>query len=307
MPTRAQRLVTELFARADIRLNGNRPWDPTIHDDRFYRRVLADGTLGLGEAYMDGWWDCPALDEMCCRAVRVGLDERTPRDLGALLTVLAAILGNRQSLARARHVGKVHYDLGNEFFGAMLGPERQYSCAWFEGTDDLAEAQQRKLELICCKLELRPGMRLLDIGCGWGGLARYAAAQHGCNVVGITISREQQVFAAEHCRGLPVEIRLQDYREVDEPFDRVVSVGMMEHVGFKNYRLYLQELPPLPAGGRPLPRRGRAVPLPHHRWQRVAPRHRPLDRPPYLPQLHAALARAGRARRRGRVRARGRP
>lgn len=239
MPSRAQTLVTAMFARADIRLDGSRPWDLTIHDNRFHRRVLADGTLGLGEAYMDGWWDCAALDEMCCRAVRARLDEHTPLTLGTLATVLAAIFLNRQSIPRARHVGKVHYDLGNDFFAAMLGPERQYSCAYFHGTDDLAEAQRRKLDLICRKLGLQPGMRLLDIGCGWGGLARYAATQHGCSVVGLTISQEQQAYAADACRGLPIEIRLQDYREIDERFDRVASIGMMEHVGLKNYRTYM--------------------------------------------------------------------
>ena len=240
MSASAQSVVTALLAAADIQVNGGRPWDLRVRDARFFARVLARGTLGFGEAYMDGWWDCDAIDEMVFRATRQRLEERLPWNRVTLLATVRALLANLQSRRRARVVGEVHYDLGNDFFAAMLGPQLQYSCAYFDGTEDLAEAQQRKLGLICRKLGLRPGMRLLDIGCGWGGLARFAAERHGCSVVGLTISREQQAFGRETCRGLPVDIRLQDYREpLGETFDRVVSVGMMEHVGYKNYRAYM--------------------------------------------------------------------
>lgn len=239
MSRRAQAVVADLFAGADIRMDGLRPWDLRIHDDRFFRSVLAGGTLSFGESYVDGWWDCDALDDMCCRAARARLDERLSVSFKTVAATLAARMFNFQTRRRARRVGEVHYDLGNDFFAAMLGLELHYSCAYFRGTDELAEAQRRKIDLICRKLGLRPGLRLLDIGCGWGGLAKYAAAQHGCSVVGITISREQEAYAAAACRGLPVEIRLQDYREVTGEFDRVVSVGMMEHVGYKNYRAFM--------------------------------------------------------------------
>ncbi len=239
MPS-AEVIVSGLFARADIRMDGQRPWDIDVHDGRFYRRLLSDGTLGLGESYMDGWWDCASLDELCCRALRAGLDRQVRFNLGAAVATAVAVCLNLQNRRRARVVGKVHYDLGNEFFAAMLDPAMQYSCAYFHGTNDLAEAQRRKLGLICRKLGLKAGMRLLDIGCGWGGLAKFSAERHGCSVVGITISREQQAYAADSCRGLPVEIRLQDYREVTETFDRIASVGMMEHVGYKNYRAFME-------------------------------------------------------------------
>jgi cyclopropane-fatty-acyl-phospholipid synthase len=235
----AERVVTQLFSRADIRMDGARPWDLQVRDPRFYRRVLAAGTRGFGEAYMDGWWDCDAVDEMSCRALRAQLIEQLPLSATTLVAGLAARLLNLQSVARTRRAVAAHYDLGNPFFTAMLDPYLQYSCAYFEGTDDLAEAQRRKMDLICRKLGLRPGHRLLDIGCGWGGLARYAAEHYGCEVVGITVSAEQRDHAVTACRGLPVEIRLQDYREVKERFDRIVSVGMMEHVGAKNYRAYM--------------------------------------------------------------------
>jgi cyclopropane-fatty-acyl-phospholipid synthase len=236
----AQDVMTNLLGLADIRVDGARPWDIQVHDPRFFSRVLASGTLGFGESYMDGWWDCDALDEMCCRAIRAGLEKRFAFRLPNVWAFLSAVLANQQTPARSRKVGRVHYDLSNEFFETMLDPNMQYSCALFAEGDDLTSAQLRKLGWICERLRLRPGLRLLDIGCGWGGLARYAARQHGCHVLGITISREQFRYAQRWSRGLDVEIQLRDYREVTGQFDRIVSVGMVEHVGYKNYRAYMQ-------------------------------------------------------------------
>ena len=232
--------MTNLLALAGIRIDGARPWDIQVHDRHFFSRVLASGTLGFGESYMDGWWDCDALDEMCCRAIRAGLEKRFAFRLPNVWAWLAALLANQQTLRRTRKVGRVHYDLSNDFFEAMLDPNMQYSCALFAEGDDLASAQLRKLDWICKRLRLQPGLRLLDIGCGWAGLARHAARHYGCQVVGITVSREQFVYAQRWCRGLDVEIQLRDYRDVTERFDRVVSVGMVEHVGYKNYRAYMR-------------------------------------------------------------------
>jgi cyclopropane-fatty-acyl-phospholipid synthase len=238
----AQATVRDLFASADIQLDGGRPWDIRVNDARFFRAVLAGGTLGFGESYMDGWWDCDALDEMCCRAIRARLEERVPVNLHTAFAFASSFLFNLQTRSRSRLVGKRHYDVGNDLFECMLDPSMQYSCAWFRDTDDLAQAQREKMDLICRKLGLEKGMSLLDIGCGWGGLARHAAEHYGCRVVGITISEEQRRYGADRSRGLPVEIRLQDYREISEQFDRVVSVGMLEHVGPKNYRKYIRKV-----------------------------------------------------------------
>jgi len=238
--SRAQTVLTKLLAVADIRINGPRPWDVQVHDARFFGRVLASSTLGFGESYMDGWWDCEALDEMCCRAIRARLDQHFEFRLPNLWALLTALVVNQQTRRRSRKVGRVHYDLSNDFFEAMLDPNMQYSCALFGDGDDLAAAQLRKLDWVCERLRLGPGLRLLDIGCGWGGLARYAARHYGCQVMGITISREQFHYAQRSCRGLDVEIQLRDYREVTGRFDRVVSVGMVEHVGHKNYRTYFR-------------------------------------------------------------------
>ncbi len=236
----AQTTIEDLFASAEIRLGGDRPWDIRVHDERFFRRILTGGTLAFGESYMDGWWDCDALAEMCCRAIRARLEERVALNPHTALAFSASLLFNLQSRNRAGVVAKRHYDISNAFFECMLDPAMQYSCAWFRGTDDLAQAQREKMDLICRKLGLNEGTRLLDIGCGWGGLARHAARNYGCHVVGITVSEKQRSYAAESCRGLPVKILLQDYRDLTERFDRIVSVGMLEHVGAKNYRRYMR-------------------------------------------------------------------
>jgi len=238
--SKAEDVMTNLLAFADIRIDGARPWDLQVQDRRFFSRILASGTLGFGESYMDGWWNCEALDEMCCRAIRTGLEKRFAFRLPNVWALLTALIANQQTPRRSRKVGRVHYDLSNDFFEAMLDPNLQYSCALFAEGDDLASAQLRKLDWVCQRLRLRPGLRLLDIGCGWGGLARYAARHYGCHVVGITISQEQCRYAQRWCRGLDVEIQLRDYRDVTGQFDRVVSVGMVEHVGYKNYRTYIR-------------------------------------------------------------------
>lgn len=229
----------QLLALADVRINGDRPWDLQVHHADFFPRVFAEGVLGLGESYMDGWWDCAQLDVFFCRVLRARLDTLIASWKDAL-NALKARLWNLQSRSRAYEVGRRHYDIGNSLYQRMLDRRMIYSCGYWEHATTLDEAQEAKLDLICRKLELQPGMRVLDIGCGWGGMARFAAERYGVAVVGITISHEQARFAQEYCRDLPVEIRLQDYRDLDEPFDRILSVGMFEHVGYKNYATFMQ-------------------------------------------------------------------
>jgi cyclopropane-fatty-acyl-phospholipid synthase len=233
----ARGIIEARLARAGIRLNGGRPWDPRVHDERLFDRVLREGTLGLGEAYMEGWWDCDRVDELVTRALRAEIDGafRGWRDALAYLT---ARLWNPASRRRSLEVGKRHYDLGNELFAAMLDRRMTYSCAYWAHAADLDAAQEAKLDLVCRKLGLQSGMRVLDIGCGWGSFAIFAAERYGVHVVGVTISRAQQQLALARCGGLPVEVRFQDYRDLDERFDAIVSIGMFEHVGTKNYPTY---------------------------------------------------------------------
>jgi cyclopropane-fatty-acyl-phospholipid synthase len=229
-----RRQVQALFAAAGVHPGGPEPWDPRIHDPRFYRRVFAQGSLGLGESYMDGWWDVDSLDGLLFRLLRSRVDERL-QGLAERLDALRAWLLNLQSARRAAIVGERHYDLGNELFEAMLGRRMVYSCAYWREAANLDDAQEAKLDLVCRKLGLRPGMRVLDIGCGWGEALKFAAERYGVSGVGITISRRQAEYARQLCTGLPVEIRLQDYRAIDERFDRIFSIGMFEHVGARNY------------------------------------------------------------------------
>ncbi len=231
-------VLSELLQCADIQVNGDRPWDIQVHNEKAYARFLSEGTLGLGESYMDGWWDCAALDEFIFRALRGRLESQIHWWRLALPYLTARVI-NMQRPSRAFQVGEAHYDLGNDLFEVMLDNRMVYSCAYWKNAQDLDAAQEQKLDLICRKLFLEPGMRMLDIGCGWGALARHAAENYGVSVVGITVSKEQVLHAREHVAGLPIEIRFQDYREIKETFDRVVSVGMFEHVGYKNYRRFM--------------------------------------------------------------------
>jgi len=236
-----ERRLRRTLAKAGVEINGKQPWDIQVHRPEWCLRVLTGGSLALGESYMDGWWECGALDQFFHRLLRAGLESGAEGALRKSIAFLAASLFNRQSPSRAGQVARRHYDLGNELFMAMLDQGLNYSCAYWEGADNLEQAQENKLALICQKLRLEPGMRLLDIGCGWGGLARFAAVNYGVQVVGVTISHEQAALATERCRGLPVEILLQDYRDLEGIFDRVVSVGMFEHVGYKNYRTFMKK------------------------------------------------------------------
>jgi cyclopropane-fatty-acyl-phospholipid synthase len=235
-----KRTVERLFELCDVKVNGQRPWDIRVNDERMYDRVLRDKRLGLGESYMDGWWDCTRLDELICRILTAGVDQRVAGSVKLLLPAIQAKLSNRQSLQRSKTVAERHYDLGNDLFLAFLDSNHQYSCAYFNGTDDLDRAQINKMELTCRKLDLHPGERVLDIGSGWGGLAKYMAEKHRVSVTGINISERQIDYARELCRDLTVEIINKDYRDVDGTFDKVVSVGMFEHVGRKNYRTFME-------------------------------------------------------------------
>ena len=233
--------VTELLESADIRINGQRPYDIQVHNDDFYARVLSGGTLAFGESYMDGWWDCDALDQLAVRLLSAHLDKKVKAtNPSVLLTFLSAYLFNTQSKGRAYIVGEKHYDMGNNLFSLMLDKRMNYSCAYWRHAKDLDQAQVDKMDLICRKMHLKPGMKVLEIGCGWGGFAKYAAENYEVNVYGITISKEQEQYAKESCKGLDVSFELKDYRELNTQYDRIVSIGMFEHVGYKNYKNYME-------------------------------------------------------------------
>ena len=239
----SHRMLARLFALADIELGGSRPWDIQLKHPAAAARIISSGSLGFGESYMLGWWECAALDQCIARIMSAGIEDAAGQ-LGYILLGLKVRWMNRQTAGRSAEVATTHYDLGNDFFETMLDSTMAYSCGYWADATTLDEAQEAKLDLVCRKLGLQPGMRLLDIGSGWGSLAKFAAERFGVECVGLTISGEQAESARTRCKGLPVRFVLSDYRSfVDEggrPFDRIASIGMFEHVGHKNYRGFLE-------------------------------------------------------------------
>lgn len=236
--------AAELLAHAGIAIDGPAQTDIRVKDGRLYDRVFSGGTLALGEAYVDGWWDAPDLSGFFAKALGSHIERRL-RSVGTLLFVARARLLNRQSSHRAFEVGEKHYDIGNDLYERMLDKRMVYTCGYWSSPTaparDLDGAQEAKLDLVCRKIGLRPGHTVLDIGCGWGSFAKFAAERYGAKVVGITVSKEQAALARQRCGGLSVEIRVEDYRDTEGEFDRIVSLGMFEHVGPKNYRTYMEK------------------------------------------------------------------
>ncbi|GAB3370615.1 cyclopropane fatty acyl phospholipid synthase [Spongiibacter taiwanensis] len=232
-------LFESLLNKADIEINGSRSWDFQLHDKRFIPKLITQGNLALGEAYMAGQWDARRLDEFFFRILRHGIDQQIrPRQV--MLDSLRARLFNLQSLSRSFQVGEQHYDIGNEVYEAMLDSRLTYTCGYWKTAANLEQAQTDKLDLVCKKMGLRPGMKVLDIGCGWGSFMSYAAQHYGVECVGVTVSKEQTEWAQQRYASLPITFRLQDYREIDGQFDRIISLGMFEHVGRKNHAAFMQ-------------------------------------------------------------------
>ncbi len=238
--------LQNLFNKADINIleemtnKEARPWDIRVFNKKLYDRILSCGSLGLGEAYVEKWWDCSELDNFIFRVLKKDLHRFL--NIADVILLVKSKLINLQSLKRAFEVGIKHYDIGNELYENMLDHRMVYSCGFWENAASLDEAQEAKLELICKKLKIKPGMEILDIGCGWGSFAKYASEKYCAKVTGISISKEQIKYADDVCADNDAYFYLEDYRDFAKrkmKFDRIVSIGMFEHVGFKNYRTYM--------------------------------------------------------------------
>jgi len=237
----SEKVCRELLESIGIEVGGSRPCDIHVHDQRMWDRALRDREFGLAEAYQDGWWDANELDVFLSVAQSADLRDKVKRSPKLIAMAAKSSLVNRQSLNRAKRNASAHYDIGNDLYERMLDKRMIYSCAYWREADDLDSAQEAKLDLICRKLGLEQGMNMLDIGCGWGGLAQFAAERYDVHVTGISPAAEQVKVAEQRCAGLPVRIRQLDYREMDGTFDRIVSVGMMEHVGPRNFQTFFDK------------------------------------------------------------------
>jgi cyclopropane-fatty-acyl-phospholipid synthase len=241
---KAKKIIENLLTTADVRINGDRPWDIRVRNEKLYSRILARGSLGLGESYMDGWWDCYQLDEFFFRILRNELDEKVKWNWPLFWGALASKIFNRQARSQAFTIGEKHYDIGNDLYKAMLDKRLTYTCGYWNSpagqAKNLDEAQEAKLDLVCRKISLKPGQEVLDIGSGWGSFIGLAAEKYGAKALGITVSKEQKALADKLYKNLPVETRLEDYRDISGKFDHLVSLGMFEHVGYKNYRIFMK-------------------------------------------------------------------
>lgn len=237
-------LVESFLAPIGSTINGPSEIDLQILDERFYSRVVQEGSLGMGESYMDGWWEVGSLDKFMRLVVESGQDSKVV-PLSTKLLILKSKLFNHQTKPLSKRVAEQHYDLSNFLYSKMLDPWMQYTCAYWKNAKNLNEAQEHKLDQICKKLQLKSSDRLLELGCGFGGLAKFAAQNYGCHVTGYNISKEQLRWAREWTKGLPVELIEKDYRlaessENKNGFDKAVTVGLFEHVGYKNYRTLMK-------------------------------------------------------------------
>lgn len=236
----AEKAIRQLLDAAGIKVNGSRPFDIQVHNAKLYSRLLKHTSLGLGESYMDGWWDCERIDDFIAKVLRADLPAQIKGNWKIAWHFLRARIFNLQKFSRAFKVGEYHYDIGNELYEAMLDKRMNYTSAYWENANNLDEAQEAKLDLVCKKIGLLAGMTVLDIGCGFGAFAAFAAEKYGAKVTGVTVSKKQVEWAKDHYSNPAIDIRLQDYRQVSGQFDRVISIGIMEHVGYKNYRTYME-------------------------------------------------------------------
>ena len=223
---KSKEFCEKILESADVKINGDRPWDIKVHNEKLYDRVLSKGSLGLGEAYMDGWWDVKELDQFFFKIMRADLKSKVRFNIAGISAHIKSRIINLQNTSRAFEVAEKHYDLDNDLYTRMIGPTMAYTCGYWKNVKSLDEAQIAKMDLVCRKMGLKPGMRVLDIGCGWGSFMKYASEKYGVKCVGITVSDEQIKLGKEFCKGLPVEFKFVDYRDIEGTFDRIISIGM---------------------------------------------------------------------------------
>ncbi len=232
-----ERWVRSRLEPAGIRFNESGELNIQVNNAQFYRRAALLGSLGFGESYADGQWECDHLDKVIARILLYSVNRSGLAHIGIQLR---SMLFNRQSVLRSKRVARQHYDVDTTIFELMLDPYLQYTCGYFANTDNLDQAQIDKMAMIIQKLCLKPGDSLLDIGCGWGGFARFAAENFGIKVSGLSISQSQLAYARTLCKGFDCEFKYGDYRHLHEiypqKFNAISIIGVTEHIGYKNFK-----------------------------------------------------------------------
>lgn len=237
----SKKLCLTILSEAGVPVNSPEPWSIHVKNERLWDRVVSQHELGLGESYVDGWWECQSVDQMLTKLLTVKAAARLTPSLSVVFSALKSNILNMQTKARAAENAKHHYNIGNNLYERMLDSEMAYSCGYWKEAKNLDQAQLSKFDLICRKLKLEKGMTLLDIGSGWGGFLRYAVKNYGVHATGISPADQQILLAKERSSGLNIDFYQMDYRDFTGRFDRVVSVGMMEHVGPKNFRDFFEK------------------------------------------------------------------
>ena len=244
MSSDVKKMLADSLRNHGVLFNGQNPWDPQIHNEKVFNRILEQGYLGVGESFMDEDWDVERLDELVARVHSNDVGWENIFSSGLFLHWLKSKIFNMQKGEKAYDVGQKHYDLGNDLYEVMLDKRMIYTCGYWEEGDDLVSAQEKKMDMIIEQLDLREGDHVLDIGCGWGGLMKYMTQKKNISCVGLTVSKEQAVYARKKCDGLPIEIIVEDYNKYvpEKSFDKIVSIEMIEAVGQKNFRIYMKKV-----------------------------------------------------------------
>ena len=233
-----EEIITKKLKEVDVVIGGSRDWDIQVKNKKFFRKVFLNANMGLGESYVNKYFECRRLDQLIYR-----LRHYFPKKSIILKNIYDIIQDkfiNFQSIKRATKVAKTHYDLEVKIFQKFLDKRMIYTCGYWNNAKNLDEAQEKKLDLIAKKLEFKPNMKVLDVGCGWGGSAAYFAKKYRVQVVGITNSKEQYNYAQAHNSSELTQFIYCDYREHKEKYDAIYSIGMFENVGSKNYLTFFK-------------------------------------------------------------------
>jgi len=246
MSKKSEQKVRELLLTSNIEVDGDNPQDIQVHDTSVYDRWLRDGSLGIGESYMEGLWSSNALDQTMKQLIdnMDELESRVKKSPSLILYTLKLKFLNLQNKIGAKRVIEKHYNDDVNLFSEMLDSYMQYTCGyWNRGAKDLEVAQRNKMQLIAEKLHLKPGMQILDMGSGFGGLSYFLATEYDVRVTAVTLSENQHEWATCNFAHPNITFILGDYRDImSGEYDRIVSVGLLEHIGIKNYQLFFKKV-----------------------------------------------------------------